>query len=118
MYQNQNMNNQFQQTQGIIAQLINQTQQSSQMYQQMLQQEQQNAMRLEELAQREQQAVQIIQSALHGHQMAIQQLQHVSQLCRQLEQTAQSSFQSPNMQQPQQLTNYANSYGSSFRGYQ
>nr|WP_229696357.1 hypothetical protein [Paenibacillus albidus] len=70
---------------------MTQTQQASQMYQQLLQQEQQNAVQLEEIAGRERKAAQIIQNALHGHQTAMQQMQQISQICRQLEQSTQQS---------------------------
>lgn len=78
---------QIQHCEQLVQQLIQQTQQASQLYQQMLQQEQQNAQMLEQLAQRERQAVHHIQTALQGHQTAIQQMQHVSNICRQLEGT-------------------------------
>ncbi|XID96066.1 hypothetical protein ACF3MZ_08285 [Paenibacillaceae bacterium WGS1546] len=77
----------------MIQQLVQQTQQASHNYQMLLQQEQQNAQRLEELAHREQRAAQMIQTALQGHQTAIQQLHQVSQLCRQIEHSAQQQVQ-------------------------
>ncbi|WP_367649681.1 hypothetical protein [Paenibacillus sp. NEAU-GSW1] len=75
------------------------------MYQQLLQQEQQNARTLEDIAQKEQKAAHIIQTALHGHQMAMQQLQQVTNICRQLEQSAQTftmtAFNQQQLHQPQ-----------------
>ncbi|MBN2983120.1 hypothetical protein JW799_18215 [Cohnella algarum] len=108
------MTGQLHQCQNIVQQLINQTQQATQMYQQMLQQEQQNAARLEELAQREQRAVQMIQTALHGHQTAIQQMNQVSQMCRQLEQSVQHINTQTFSSTVQPLQSYgASSYGTS-----
>lgn len=107
---NFNLSSQINQCEHLIQQLVNQTQQASQMYQQMQQQEQQNAARLEELAQREHKAVQMIQQALHGHQTAIQQLQQVSQICRQLEQSA-------NIQYSQNAIHNQQQSGSQYGGY-
>jgi len=116
MFQAQNMSNQLHQCQNMIQQLMNQTQQSSQMYQQMLQQEQQNATRLEELAQREHKAAQMINNVLHGHQIAMQQMQQISSLCKQLEQTA-IQFQHTNQTQYQQPAFQGQEFGTSYRSF-
>jgi hypothetical protein len=117
MYQNQNLSSQINQCQNIIQQLMNQTQQTSQMYQQMLQQEQQNATRLEELAQREQKSTQTIQNALHGHQLAMQQMQQLTQICKQLEQSVLSNNNIQAFNQQQQQYN-PNSFNPTFKSFQ
>ena len=85
-----NVTQQIQHCEQLIGQLMQQTQQASRLYQQMLQQEQQNAAMLEQLADRERQAVHNLQTALQGHHSAMQSMQHVVQLCQQLEHTVQS----------------------------
>ena len=114
----------LQQCEQIVQQLINQTQQASHNYQMLLQQEQQNAQRLEELAQREHRAAQTIQVAMQGHQTAIQQLQHVTQLCRQVEQIAQSqqfntaSFANAQQHNPSFSQQGIGGYNPNFRSMQ
>nr|WP_285860298.1 MULTISPECIES: AMP-dependent synthetase and ligase [Paenibacillus] len=64
--------------------MTQQTNQASMAYQQLLKQEESNAMQLEQLAQRERHAAQVIQTALQGHQTAIHQLQQISNLAQQM----------------------------------
>ncbi|MFC5406078.1 hypothetical protein [Cohnella soli] len=129
---NNHSNQSLQQCEQIIQQLVNQTQQASQNYQQLLQQEQQNAQRLEELAHREQKAAQMIQTALQGHQTVIQQLQQVSNLCRQIEHSAQMQFNAGynqsnqnfaphsayTQQQPNAFQNHNQNFNTGYRSMQ
>ncbi|MBW5448318.1 hypothetical protein GE107_19940 [Cohnella sp. CFH 77786] len=85
MYQ-QNLSGIAAQCEQIARQLINSTNQSTQVYQQMLHNEQQNMNELDRIMQRERQAVQSIQNTLREHDRAVQQMNHVVDLCRQMQQ--------------------------------
>ncbi|UHA73833.1 hypothetical protein [Paenibacillus sp. 481] len=116
----QNISQQLFQCEQVIQQLIQQTQQASQQYEQLLIQEQQNAAYLEQIAQREHHAAHVIQTALQGHSKALQQMQHVSQVCHQIEQFVQSQAQTQVHQvnthhyQPHQHVAYADQARTTF----
>jgi len=116
-YANNQWSHSLHQCEQIVQQLVQQTQQASQNYQQLMQQEQQNAQRLEELAQREQKAAQMIQTALQGHQTVIQQLHQISNLCRQIEMSANTQFNTSIAHTNQQQNPTHQNYGQSANLY-